>query len=135
MTKKTSKEKTAWSTLGEYIEQRRKDLLLSRRALARDLNTDIGYLTRVVQNKITPGAEVCNRISDYFQDERSIALGLAGWLGHTAEENDDLFMARYKATVRNDPDFRELYDLYQKLDSPAQRRSLVRRIKEMIERK
>ena len=75
---KTPPDLKRWTTIGDYVEDRRKSLLLSRRDVARELKTDIGYLTRVVQGKIVPGAKICNRLSDYFGDPRDIALRLCG---------------------------------------------------------
>lgn len=125
---KTVTDLKRWKTLGDYIEDRRKSLLLSRRALARELKTDIGYLTRVVQAEFIPGAEVCNRISDYFGDPRDIALRLCGWLEEDQADETELDIRELALLIKDDADLRLFLQFYK--DQPlAMRRKLLKKIR------
>jgi transcriptional regulator with XRE-family HTH domain len=124
-----------WTTLGEYIEKRRKDLLLSRRALARELGMSATHLSGIVQGKTQAGAEVCNRISDYFHDPQAIALRLAGWLKDAEPADADEVIREFSLSIRDDPDLRAIVDAYWKVETPSERRAMARFILETFSKK
>ncbi len=121
---KTATDLKRWTTMGDYIEDRRKSLLLSRRALARELKMSPSYLTNVVNGHLTPGAETCNRISDYFGDPRDIALRLCGWLEPNQDRDDESGVRELALLIRDDADLRLFLQFYQS-QSPAARRGIL----------
>jgi transcriptional regulator with XRE-family HTH domain len=122
-----------WDTLGDYVETRRKDRGLSRRALAGKLKTDASYLGRVVQGKIRPTAKTCNRISDFFKDPRVIALTLAGWLEQRPPDGqgyDHPLADEVAGLLRDDADFVALFRIYSSKE-PGERKAILRVVRAM----
>ena len=115
-------------TLGDYIERRRKDLLLSRRALARELNMSASHLSGIVGGTTRPGAEICRRLSVFFRDPPDLVLQLAGWIDPslpTAEPGQDMETRLQIQSLRDDRDWRSIFDAYQQA-TPSERRALAR---------
>ena len=121
---KTPPDLKRWTTIGDYIEDRRKSLLLSRRELARETKMSPSYLTNVVNGHHTPGAETCNRVSDYFGDPRDIALRLCGWLEPNQDQDDESGVRELALLIRDDADLRLFLQFYQS-QSPATRRGML----------
>jgi transcriptional regulator with XRE-family HTH domain len=126
---KTAPALKLWKTLGEYIESRRGVLLLSRRALARELKMSSSYLSNIVNGHLTPGADICNRISDYFKDPRDIALRLCGWLEREPVDKSDLNVRELVLFIKDDADLILFLQFYRN-QSPATRRRLLKKIQE-----
>jgi transcriptional regulator with XRE-family HTH domain len=115
-------------TLGNYIERRRKDLLLSRRALARELGMSASHLSGIVGGYIHPGAEVCRRLAVFFRDPPDMVFELAGWMDPslpTVEPGRDLETRLQLQSLRDDRDWRAIFDAYQQA-TPSERRALAR---------
>ena len=121
---KTPPDLKRWTTIGDYIEDRRKSLLLSRRALARETKMSPSYLTNVVNGYHTPGAETCNRVSDYFGDPRDIALRLCGWLEPNQDQDDESGVRELALLIKDDADLRLFLQFYKSQPAAMRRRML-----------
>ena len=110
---KTTPDLKTWTTIGDYIEARRKSVLLSRRETARLVKMSSSYLTGVVNGDIKPGAAVCNRLSDFFGDPRDIALRLCGWLEPYQDRDVEASVREMALLIKDDADLRALIHYYQ----------------------
>lgn len=117
----------SWQNLGEYLTERREQRGLSLRGLAAELKVAPAHLSRIATGKTKPYPDTCKRIADYFGDPVILVLRLAGWV----EDEDipaDEFMKAFYAAIKDDPDLKLLFEVYQQQETPEKRSAFVRSI-------
>ena len=123
---KSKKTDSGRLKISQYIEIRMRDMSFSLRDTAQKIGISPSYLSKIVTGKQRPGAQVCINIADAFGDPRVTILRYAGWL-----EDDDLAaeFAELEQMAKKDPQFKELVEIYRKLDSRQDKDMLLKLVK------
>ncbi len=66
--------------LAEFLKKALPEREISLRTAAKHIGIDCAFLSRIMNDKKTPNAHVCNLIADYFEIPRVQVYAMAGWL-------------------------------------------------------
>ncbi len=123
---KSKKTDSGKLKISEYIETRMRDMSFSLRDAAQLIDISPSYLSKIVTGKQRPEAQVCIAIADAFGDPRVKVLRYAGWL----EDNDKTaIFEELERLAEKDPQFKELVEMYRKLDSKKEKEMLLKMVK------
>ena len=97
--------------------------------LADGIGISQSYMSEMLSGKKEPSVEICNKIADYFGVSRIKIYALMGWVDQSKLDSQLQF---YLDLIKNDPDFKELADLYSEFVSADDKKRAVGVLKSLL---